>query len=129
MFIGPFVRIKSPLGTSAILLLAASALQAQVIVCNTNAGVPPVVRAEGSTELVGDVLIQCTGGVAGQVTTSNITLILNTDITSRSINASQTEALLIVDEFGSPTQGSTAAAYTSSRGTGTNTLVWTGIPV
>jgi hypothetical protein len=35
--------------------------------CTANAGVPPVVRAEGITELTGDVILNCTGGQpAGQ---------------------------------------------------------------
>ena len=31
--------------------------------CAGNAGVPPLVRGEGMTELVGDTVLNCTGGV------------------------------------------------------------------
>ena len=55
----------------------------QPLVCSTNAGVPPVVRAEGYTELVGDIVLVCTGGNPDQALTANFQLFLNTNITSR----------------------------------------------
>ncbi len=38
-------------------------------ICNANAGTPVIVRTEGITELVGDLILNCTGGTptpAGQ---------------------------------------------------------------
>jgi hypothetical protein len=32
--------------------------------CVANAGVPPLMRAEGITELTGDIVLNCTGGTA-----------------------------------------------------------------
>jgi hypothetical protein len=71
--------------------------------CTQASGVPPIVRFEGYTELVGDIILNCTGGVptpAGQaVPPVNFTVALNTDITSRLLAANlYNEALLIVDE-------------------------------
>jgi hypothetical protein len=72
--------------------------------CIANAGVPPTVRAEGFTELVGDITLNCTGGIstpAGQtVQPANITISITTDLTSRLLGTSGvwSEALLIVDE-------------------------------
>ncbi len=79
------------------LLLGATMANAQVqpvapFTCVANAGTPAIVRAEGITELVGDLLIQCTGGTpttAGtQIPVSNISLTLNTNVTSKLLGTS-----------------------------------------
>jgi hypothetical protein len=61
-----------------------------------------VVRAEGYTELVGDLVLTCTGGNPGAPFFANFQLFLNTNITSRLITSSQSEALLMIDEPGLP---------------------------
>ncbi len=70
--------------------------------CVANAGNPVIVRTEGITELVGDLLLQCTGGVptpAGQnIPQQNITATLNTNITSRLLGGGFIDALLLIDE-------------------------------
>lgn len=76
--------------------------QAPPFQCVANAGVPPIVRAEGYTELVGDLTLNCTGGVptpAGQfVPQVNVTILLSTNITSKLLTGAFNEALLIIDE-------------------------------
>jgi len=77
--------------------------QAPPFQCIANAGVPPIVRSEGYTELVGDLTLNCNGGIptpAGQsVPPVNFTVILNTNITSRLLAGNLwNEALLIIDE-------------------------------
>jgi len=75
--------------------------------CNTNVQVPPEVRYEGYTELVGDITLSCSGGVptpAGQVVQPvNIVVNISTNLTSRVLGYGAngvvwTEALLIIDE-------------------------------
>jgi hypothetical protein len=84
--------------------------------CVANAGVPPIVRSEGVTELVGDLLLNCNGGTPTVATTvvqtaegpttvpvpiplSNVQVFLNTNITSRLLNSSNySEATLTIDE-------------------------------
>jgi hypothetical protein len=68
--------------------------------CFANAGVPPVVRAEGYTELVGDLVITCTGGNPATPFLANFQLFLNTNITSRLVSTGPdtSEALLMIDE-------------------------------
>jgi len=61
--------------------------------------VPPTVRAEGFTELVGDIVLNCTGGNPAVAQTANFQLFLNTNITSRLIGG-LSEALLMIDEPG-----------------------------
>jgi hypothetical protein len=65
------------------------------------AGQPPLVRAEGYTELLGDILLSCTGGDPAQPFLTNFQIFLNTNVTSRLLSANVSEALLIIDEAGS----------------------------
>jgi hypothetical protein len=82
------------------------------VLCQANAGTPFLARAEGITELVGDILLNCSGGTptpAGQpVPTSTFEVSLNTTITSRLLDQSTglSEAMLMIDE---PNPGSAAA--------------------
>src|ERR1700681_1606836 len=102
----------------------------------------PLVRAEGYTELAGDIFITCTGGtptaLGSLVPKVTITVFASIPITSKLTNTSQNpafnEALLIVDEAGAVGSanailncGSAAAPYgptpftcdtTSPTGTG-----------
>jgi hypothetical protein len=85
--------------------------------CTSNAGVPPLVRNQGITELVGDVVLNCTGGTAtpifqadgvtrATVPQNNVQIFLNTNVTSRLLAGSSTltEALLMIDEPGAAQQ-------------------------
>jgi len=102
---------KLMLGMAAATLVAgfANAQNTGTLQCVANAGVPPTVRAEGLTELVGDVTLNCTGGTptAAGVTipASNVTVFLNTNVTSRILstaNGTWSEAILMIDEPHSP---------------------------
>jgi hypothetical protein len=76
--------------------------------CSTNTAVTPNLRAEGYTEVVGDILLVCTGGIppatntTTPVPTANFVVYLNTPITSRLLATSggASEALLMIDEPG-----------------------------
>jgi hypothetical protein len=80
----------------------ANAQQVAAFSCVGNAGVPPIVRAEGLTELVGDLVLNCNGGTptaAGSlVPQTNVQIFLNTNVTSRLTNDPWSEALLMIDE-------------------------------
>ncbi len=107
----------------AVLALFAGLAGAQVIgsgnqqlTCSTNVSATPQLRSEGYTEQTGDITITCTGGspvVTGtQIPTVNITIFLNTAVTSRLLSSSgtgnsstQSEALLLIDEPGSGLTG------------------------
>ena len=89
------------------LAVPVSAQQALPLSCgfggNGAAAGPPLVRAEGLTELVGDILLTCNNGIATPagvpVPTTNITVFLSTNITSRILDTNNfTEVLLLVDE-------------------------------
>jgi len=84
------------------------------LVCSASVAVPPQLRSEGLTELIGDIVLTCTGGAAlpngSAIPTANITVSLGTNVTSRilstaSLNGGPTlnisEGLLLIDEPGS----------------------------
>ena len=117
--------------------------------CVANAGVPPTLRAEGLTELVGDVLLQCSGGGAplpagSPVPQINVQVFLNTNVTSRLLGDSLTEALLLIDDplpenqyiaaGGEPPNtvgcepSPTCPNVFYGRRAGPNSLIWYGIP-
>jgi uncharacterized protein (TIGR03437 family) len=113
------------------------------------------------TELVGDIVLTCTGGTPtplGQVVpTANITVQLNTAVTSRQFSNGTSEALLLIDEPGSATNPNTpqipcltlggcpilgtagAGTYNGTPGhpnifqgtpgPGPNTVTWNGMPI
>jgi hypothetical protein len=77
-------------------------LQQPAFNCTANAGNPTIVRAEGLTELVGDMLLNCNGGtptlLGASIPLSNVTVFLNTNITSRLVSGNISEATLMIDE-------------------------------
>jgi len=69
--------------------------------CQATSGVPNILRAEGITELLGDLILNCTGGTptpAGNlIPLQNIQISINTNVTSRIVGTAS-EALLLIDE-------------------------------
>lgn len=93
------------LAVVAVVLGSAASASAQItpsLSCTSNAGATPLVRAEGIAELVGDVVLNCTGGTptpAGAIVPQvNIQVFLNTNITSRLVSDPLSEALILIDE-------------------------------
>jgi len=107
----------------ALLLVLGSSAYAQT--CQANQGSPATVRAEGVTELVGDIVITCTGGVptaAGSaIPQYTISILLNTNVTSRLESGTTaaggiSEAVLAIDEPGTTVTGGQAGT-TPAAGT------------
>jgi len=95
----------------ALLLVLGSSAYAQT--CVGNLGGPATVRGEGVTELMGDIVIQCTGGtptaVGAPVPQFNISILLSVNVTSRLFGvANLSEALLTIDEPGTAVLGGAA---------------------
>jgi hypothetical protein len=94
---------------------------APVFTCAVSTTVVPQVRAEGVTELVGDIVLSCTGGIptpAGSpIPLSNVTITLNTNVTSRLLNSNNlSEATLFIDEpFPTPAEGGIPVPTTASQ--------------
>ena len=98
-------------------MLTASRADAAALACSASVSVTPSVRAEGATEAIGDVVVSCTGGTptlaAQAVPSVTVTLLTNAPITSRLLAPPWSEALLLLDEPGTPgnpTQAACAAA-------------------
>ena len=78
---------------------------AQPLQCTANGGVPPTIRFEGVTEMVGDVVLTCTGGTPAKagspVPQSDVIVYLDSNVTNRILSSPAdlwTDALLIIDE-------------------------------
>jgi hypothetical protein len=107
----------------------ASAQTTSGINCVANAATPIQDRAEGITENVGDVVLSCQGGTVTPlnvaVPTVNVTISLNTQVTSRLIGtttttASITDALLIINDPGPGFQNLCPATINNSCATQVN---------
>jgi hypothetical protein len=76
------------------------------------------------TELIGDIVIACSGGTAtpasGAIPTANFTVSLGTNVTSRLLGnngaSNSSEALLLIDEPGATTLGSPVTGFGPSAG-------------
>ncbi len=94
------------LPAAALLTAGFGASASAQVTCTASAGTTPVIRAEGNTEPLGDLILICTGGTptaAGSVVPAiNMTVVINTNLTSKITSSSGatnfSEALLLVDE-------------------------------
>ena len=104
-----FRRMIPVLAVLAFLLGSAVTASAQTppFQCFANGGVSTPARAEGLTELVGDLVLNCQGGTptafGAVIPPVNIQVFLNTSLTSRLLTGSSSgplysEALLLLDE-------------------------------
>ncbi len=130
----------APVALLAGFTVPASAQTSAPFQCIANAGVPPTVRAEGWTELMGDITLNCTGGIPTPtgvlVQPVNVTVTINTYLTSRVLAGNFVEALLIVDEPHSATNpgnpilncGATGAPDDTPSGAGVCAITSTGVP-
>lgn len=104
-------------------ILAASAAWAQrPFDCTPTTPVVPTIRMEGVTELIGDIVINCGGGTptaAGQpIPSTNLTLTLNANLTSRVLSNGASEAMMLIDEPTAQSACLTPVAGCSIAGTG-----------
>ena len=119
-----FRRCLYALALMALLAGLTMPASAQTFNCTSSTSVPPLVRAEGYTELVGDLILDCTGGVPTPpnqlVAQANIAVNLDTFVSSKITalcgtaagtcstapgsggNTEMLESLIIFDEPNSP---------------------------
>ncbi|MDX2153384.1 MAG: hypothetical protein SFV54_21755 [Bryobacteraceae bacterium] len=139
------LRKFMPVLAVLVLLSVASPAFGQ-LTCSTTTGVPPLVRAEGITELVGDIVYVCStpdpDGPAGplpaqtfpQPIVVNIQIFLNTNVTSQLLDSVGTsEALLLINEPSATTTPAIQLGVNARQGTippGVNNSVsWLGVPL
>jgi hypothetical protein len=113
----------------AIAQVANSGAGTGALQCAASVAVPPTLRSEGLTELVGDIVLTCTGGptpvIGAPIQTANFIVSFGTQVTSRLLTynslaptlatTNTSEALLLIDE-----PGSGLATYNGTAGIGPN---------
>src|ERR1035437_8022802 len=97
---------NTPNGKRAVLLAALLALAtgpafAQTQPACVTSGVPLQVRAEGLTERIGDILLQCSGSTPGAALSGNLTVFLPVGITNRVDANNQTQDAVLFVNYGS----------------------------
>ena len=95
--------------------------QSTPFTCTTGA-VNPALHAEGIAEVVGDILLNCTGGSPGTAITVNLAISLNVGVTNRVSTTGSTDVSLTVDSG----SGATPAAVPGLLQT-TNTVSFNGV--
>ena len=103
-------------------------------------GIPTLIRT-GVTELAGDIVLSCTGGIptinGSPIPTSNIRIFFSTETTGRITNSDFSEALLAIDDPAAGSQiacsigpcAGTGANIFQARQTGPSTLTWFNVPI
>jgi uncharacterized protein (TIGR03437 family) len=89
--------------------------------CNPTS-VAVLLRSEGLTERVGDIVLNCSGGAPGAMLKSNLTVFLNVNVTNRLAGNSFTDVLLTVDTGSGP-----VPANASAQPYAANAVVFNGV--
>jgi len=99
------VDFRKTLLLLAIIAMVGSVASAQVTApfqCSAGLAVPTTVRAEGIAEIMGDFVMQCTGGtptaLGATVPQVNFRIWLNVNVTSKLVSGNYTEAILAIDD-------------------------------
>lgn len=103
---------------AVLVVLAGIASAQQPFTCSVGVAVPPLLRAEGLTELTGDIVFSCTGGTVATAGLANFNVFVgNTVVTSKVASGTSgiSEALLLVDEPG-PATGTLAVVAPTPNG-------------
>ncbi|MCU1336219.1 MAG: hypothetical protein JWO19_1800 [Bryobacterales bacterium] len=120
-----FRRCLYALAFVALLAGLTMPASAQPFQCTNSTGVPPIVRAEGYAELVGDLVLDCTGGIPTPpnqlVPQVNIAVNLDTFVSSKitavvGTNTEFLESLIIIDEPNSSTNPTTGIRNCGAAG-------------
>src|SRR5580704_942588 len=94
------------------------------LTCSTTSGNPPV-RAEGITEPLGDIFLNCTGGTPGTAFTLNLTVMLNVAVTNRISTTNATDVALTVDSGSGAVTASVPGILQNSSAVSFNGITFT----
>jgi uncharacterized protein (TIGR03437 family) len=97
--------------------------------CATLPPVTPFLRADGYTELLPDIVIQCGGGVPNTLITLEVDLFTNSNLTSRLVNNANSEALLLINEPAPANRVLGSNAFLAQMSDAGNGFVWSGVQV
>ena len=87
------------------LFLISSALglaRAQTILTCNSTSVPPIVHAEGIAERIGDIVLNCSGGMPSSQITGNLSIFLSVNITNRVAGNTVTDVVFTMDNGSGP---------------------------
>src|SRR5690348_2698889 len=111
---------------SALLFVWPGFAYAQTTPLTCSAGaVNPLVRAEGITEIVGDILLNCSGGAPGSAITLNLVVFLNVGVTNRISEANATDVSLTIDTGSGPAPVAVPGLLQSSNSVAFNGVTFT----
>src|SRR5689334_7033537 len=121
---GPHTPIgKNRIAGLTLLLLSSfsTAYSQSSLVCSSTAA-PPLVRAEGLSERLGDIVLNCAGGNPGAVISGNLTVFLSVNDTNR-LSANQVvDAGLTVDTGAGPVAANVAGILAAPNSVSFNGL-------
>ena len=104
-------------------LVSIGVVAAQPNVCSTTSA-PLILRAEGLTERIGDILYTCSGPASSQLTV-NLSVQLNTGITNRLSSGNTVTGPVLTVDNGSGPQAVTVQPTLLTQ----NNLIWNGVPM
>jgi uncharacterized protein (TIGR03437 family) len=107
------------------LLLISSAFglaNAQTILTCNSTSVPPIVHAEGIAERIGDIVLNCSGGMPAAQVTGNLSIFLTVNITNRVAGSNVTDVAFMIDSGSGPRPVNVPGTLT-----GLSSLVFNGV--
>jgi hypothetical protein len=128
-----FARVSIVVLAMALLGFSETALAVTTpFQCFANGGVSSPARGEGLAELVGDLILNCTGGiptpVGSPIPTVSIQIFLNTSLTSRLLANPWLEALLLINEPTPLAQQLGTNVFQGSQTT-SNSVTFSAVPI
>lgn len=88
--------------------------QASVLTCQATVN-PIIVRSEGLTERMGDILVQCVGGLPYQGISGNLSVFLSVPMTNRLNGNGESDLILTVDNGFGPYAANVKARYITAN--------------
>ncbi|MGH9628004.1 MAG: IPT/TIG domain-containing protein [Bryobacteraceae bacterium] len=111
----------STLSVSLLAVLLTPPARGQGLTCSVTA-VAPLVRAEGLTERLGDIVLNCTGGAPNGTAGGNLTIFLSTSVTNRLTPDNTLDAILTADTGSGPVSAGVPAVLASNSAVSFNGL-------
>ena len=92
-----------------------------ILTCNSNS-VPPIVHVEGIAERIGDIVLNCSGGMPSAQVTGNLSIFLSVNITNRVAGSTVTDVVFTMDNGSGPQPVNVPGTFT-----GLSSLVFSGV--
>jgi uncharacterized protein (TIGR03437 family) len=92
-----------------------------ILTCNSTS-VPPIVHVEGIAERIGDIVLNCSGGMPSAQVTGNLSIFLSVNITNRVAGSTVTDVVFTMDNGSGPQPVNVPGTLT-----GLSSLVFNGV--